>query len=178
MKPHRIVPCTANLCGHFGRALIIIPCGKQKIWHSDPKLGSIAAKEAYTSYLFKVYREYAETFGAEWRILSAKYGITHPDQLIQNYDCRFDASYLDPKQWWRLEEMAVQARALPACERLVLLGGKLYRCVLRKVFSGIYLPSEILEPFAGCNLPTTIRALRIALATRRSLCDRVPHGCS
>lgn len=151
---------------HEERTLIVVPCGARKIWHTNPHAGERPAREAYTSQLFKAYRDYAQAFGTEWRILSAKYGIMHPDQLIENYDRRFDASYLDPRNWWRLEGMVLQARALPSCDRLVLLGGNLYRCIMRRVFWGIYLPSEIDEPFAGCDLLTTIRKLRSAIETR------------
>src|SRR5262245_48916761 len=114
--------------------LVIVPCGAQKIWNTNPHLGAFIAKDAYTSQLFRSYRGYAQVFGTEWRILSAKYGIIHPDQLIENYDCKFDASYLNPQNWWRLEGMALQARALPSCDRLILLGGSLYRDIMRKVF--------------------------------------------
>jgi hypothetical protein len=152
---------------HTQTTLIIVPCGARKIWHSNPQAGERPAKEAYTSQLFKAYRDYAQAFGTEWRILSAKYGIMHPDQLIQNYDCKFDPSYLDPRNWWRLEGMVLQARALRSCDRLILLGGTLYRGIMRKVFLGIYLPSQIIEPFAGCDLPRTIRKLRIAIATEK-----------
>lgn len=144
-------------------SLVIVPCGSRKIWHSSPQAGQIAAKKAYTSQLFKAHRDYAQMFGTQWRILSAKYGILHPDQLIGNYDCKFDASYLDIKNWWKLETMVLQARALRSCDQLVLLGGTLYRAIMRKVFMGIYLPSQVFEPFAGCDLPTTIRNIRRTL---------------
>ena len=144
--------------------LVIVPCGAQKLWCRNPGAGKVAAREAYVSSLFNVYREYAQTFGTEWRILSARYGITHPEQLVENYDCKFDLSYLDPKNWWKLEGMVQQARALPRYEKLILLGGKLYREIVRKVFLGIYLPSEIVEPFAGCDLPRTMSKVRAAIA--------------
>jgi len=157
--------------------MVIVPCGARKIWHQNPHAGRTPANEAYTSQLFKAYCLYAQTFGTEWRIVSAKYGIVHPEQLIENYDCKFDASYLDPQNWWRLQGMVLQARALPNCERLILLGGYLYRSIMRKVFAGIYLPSEIVEPFAKCDLPATIRRLHtdIARAEKRDLLPGEPH---
>jgi hypothetical protein len=151
----------------LGGALVVVPCGAQKVWDKNPHAGKVAAKEAYVSSLFSAYRAYAQTFGTEWRILSAKYGIIHPEQLIENYDCKFDPSYLNPDNWWRLQGMVLQARSLPSCERLILLGGQLYRSIMRRAFSGIYLPSEIVEPFAGFDLPTTIRRLRIDIAEAR-----------
>ena len=163
----------ANRATNSGGVLVIVPCGAQKIWDRKPHAGKIAAKEAYSSLFFKVNREYAQTFGTEWRILSAKYGIMHPDQLVENYDCKFDDSYLDRRNWWKLEGMVRQARALPHFERIVLLGGKLYREIMRKVFLGIYLPKQISEPFAGCNLLATIRDVQVAIATEIGVTERV-----
>ena len=55
--------------------LVIVPCGKSKIWDRDPDAGPTAARAAYVGSPFKVNREYAETFGEAWVILSAKYGF-------------------------------------------------------------------------------------------------------
>lgn len=162
---------------HCKSTLIIVPCSARKVWQKNPKACKIPAKEAYTSQLFKLHREYAETLGTEWRILSAKYGITHPDQLVEDYDCKFDDSYLDRRNWWKLEGMVRQARALPHFERIVLLGGRLYREIMRKVFLGIYLPKQISEPFAGCNLLATIRDVQAAIATEKGVTQE-SIGCN
>jgi len=153
--------------------LIIVPCGAQKIWNRNPQAGKIPAKEAYTSQLFKVHREYAETFGTKWLILSARYGFTHPDQLIENYDFKFDRSDLDPKNWWRLGRMVEQAHSFSPCNRVVLLGGSLYREIMRRVFLGIFLPHQIIEPFANCDLPATIRSVQRAILVEKGLTGRV-----
>jgi hypothetical protein len=44
-----------------------------------------------------LHRQYAEKFGDSWRILSAWYEITHPDQLITDYDARLRESDLKPE---------------------------------------------------------------------------------
>lgn len=171
--PSRKRQTKANSAANSEGALVIVPCGAQKIWDKRPHAGKTAAKKAYTSLLFKVHCEYAQTFGTEWRIVSAKYGITHPDQLVENYDCKFDDCYLERRNWWRLEGMVRQARALPHFEQIILLGGKLYREIMRKVFLGIYLPKQVSEPFAGCDLIETIRAVQAAIATEQGLTERV-----
>jgi hypothetical protein len=153
--------------------LIIVPCGSQKIWDRNPRFGMIPAKDAYTSVLFKVHREYAETFGTAWLILSARYGFTHPDQLIENYDFKFDHSDLEPKNWWRLRAMIRQAHTFAPYQKVVLLGGKLYREITRRVLLGIVLPHRIAEPFANCDLPATIRSVQKAIAKKMGLTERV-----
>jgi hypothetical protein len=114
--------------------------------------------------LFRLHRRYAEAFGSEWRILSAWYGITHPDQLIEDYDARFRASDLHPDNWWRITEMFRQARALGGFDRLVLLRGSLYCEIARRAFEGVFLPEQVSEPFAGMDLFRTLRALKLAVA--------------
>jgi hypothetical protein len=123
-----------------------------------------------------MHRRYAEAFGTHWRILSAWYGITHPDQLIEDYDARFRESDLAQHRWWRLQGMFQQARALPRCERVVLLGGSIYRRIARHVLQGIFLPAQISEPFAGLNLLVTLRTLKATLEARHSVPERQSLG--
>ena len=71
------------------RRLVIISCSDRKIWKKFPSAGPTPAKDAYTSPIFSVSREYAEKFGDRWLILSAKYGFIEPDFVIPaNYNIR------------------------------------------------------------------------------------------
>jgi hypothetical protein len=142
-----------------------VPCGKTKIWSKNWLSGETPAKDAYISTVFKLHRKYAESIGTEWRILSAWYGFLHPDQLIQDYDAKFCNSDLHSENWWRLEGLFQQARRLPRYEQVVLLGGNLYRQIMRRSLSGIYLPTEIVEPFAGQSLLRMVRSLKQAFQT-------------
>lgn len=144
--------------------LVILPCGKLKIWSKNFLAGPTPAKDAYISPIFKVHREYAECVATEWRILSAWYGFLHPEAVIEDYDARFRASDLQPRNWWRLKGLWQQARALPHCERVILLGGALYRQVMKRALEGLYLPCEITEPFAGLGLGRTMSALRKSIS--------------
>ena len=145
------------------RVLIIVPCGARKIWDNNFLAGPTPAKDAYVSTLFQLHRKYADKFGTEWRILSAWYGFTHPEQLIENYDAIFREADLDSSNWWRFLEMFRQVRALARFDRLVLLGGSLYRRVARRAFQCFFLPSQISEPFADMGLFDTLRALKQSL---------------
>ena len=98
------------------RGLVIIACGVLKTWDRNFFVGPTAAKDAYISSSFRLHRKYAETFGTDWRILSAWYGITHPDQLICDYDAKFRLGDLGPSRWWWLQGMFQQARAVPRFE--------------------------------------------------------------
>lgn len=62
--------------------VVIIACGSLKIWDRYPGVGPTAARDAYTGTPFRTNRAYAERFGDEWRILSAKYGLIEPEFII------------------------------------------------------------------------------------------------
>jgi hypothetical protein len=62
--------------------LVVVPCGRRKIWDREPDRGSAAAAEAYTATPFRLNRQYAERFGAAQGVLSAKYGFIAPDFSI------------------------------------------------------------------------------------------------
>ena len=63
-----------------GPVAVLVGCGKAK--HD----GRLPAKEKYSSNYFGLKRDYAETVGDEWCIISAKYGVLEPDQEIDDYD--------------------------------------------------------------------------------------------
>jgi hypothetical protein len=122
------------------RTLAIVPCSKAKIWQRYPSYGVVAAQDAYTSPLFRLHRRYAEEFARKF---------SHSDL---NHS--------------RIEYMRSQAMSIPIFERVILLGGFIYRQVALKALSGIYLKNEIAEPFSGLDLLQTIRGLKLALGGR------------
>ena len=66
---------------------VIVPCTKEKIWCEKPDAGEVAAKDAYTYPPFLKWRDYAEKMvGANWFILSTKYGLIKHDKLIEKYE--------------------------------------------------------------------------------------------
>lgn len=79
--------------------LVVIACGKQKVWDRHPKAGPTPARCAYTSPIFSTSRKYAERFAERWVVLSAKYGFIDPDFIIsENYNLSFyDANAISPE---------------------------------------------------------------------------------
>lgn len=51
--------------------LVVVPCGKRKIWDKYPSAGPTKAEDVYIGAPFKVNREYAEKYGSRWVVLSA-----------------------------------------------------------------------------------------------------------
>jgi hypothetical protein len=60
--------------------MILIQCVSSKA--DEP----LPAKELYQGQYFDAMRRYAEATGDEWRILSAKHGLVHPDETLYPYD--------------------------------------------------------------------------------------------
>lgn len=60
--------------------IVLVACCGQKLDRVAP------ARDIYTSDLFKKARAWAETFGACWYVLSAKYGVLPPAREIEPYD--------------------------------------------------------------------------------------------
>ena len=73
-------------------SLIVVSCGKAKVWDRSPHTGAVPARNAYVSSLFKVCCRYAEATGIPWVILSAKYGFLDPTESITQYDVAFGKS--------------------------------------------------------------------------------------
>jgi hypothetical protein len=80
--------------------LVVIACGKQKVWDRNPKAGPTVARYAYTSSIFNTSRKYAERFAERWVVLSAKYGFIDPDFVIsENYNRSFyDANAISTEE--------------------------------------------------------------------------------
>jgi len=71
--------------------LVLVGCGNAKADEPQP------TKELYTSEYFNLKRKYAEQYGDEWAILSAKYGLLDPEMVIEPYDVTIDD--VDAGEW-------------------------------------------------------------------------------
>lgn len=60
--------------------MILVQCVNSKRDTEAP------AKDLYDSTYFDVMRRYAEATQDNWRILSAKHGLIHPETVIEPYD--------------------------------------------------------------------------------------------
>ncbi len=129
------------------KTLVIVPCGKAKIWDRKSSLDYVSAEDAYIGTFFSLNKEYARTFGDRWIILSAKYGFINPETLIQQYDVSFNNTRSNPVSTDILKEQIHQLE-LAGFERIIGLGGVQYRNRISESFGEYHI--EILFPFANC----------------------------
>jgi len=142
--------------------LVIVPCGKAKIWDKHPDAGPTAAAEAYTGPPFTVNREYAERAGGDWVILSAKYGFLRPADLIPGpYDTTFKRRSTSPIGFGALRRQ-VHQMGLDRYSEVIGLGGKEYRAAAEAAFAGTRV--RLAFPFADLALGPTMSATKRATA--------------
>ena len=104
------------------RCLVIVPCGRRKVWDAKPERGPTRAADAYTGTLFALNRRYAERFGGAWVVLSAKYGFVLPDFAIPGpYDTTFARKRSNPADPIMLRHQ-VESLGLNQYERVVEIG--------------------------------------------------------
>ena len=137
--------------------LVIIACGKSKIWAKHPDAGPTAAKDAYTGSYFRANRRYAEAQGCDWMILSGKYGLIDPDFIIPG---PYNVTFKDPSTHPVTAEYIqtqVFKHQLARYSIIVILGGREYIEITERAFGGLDIRFE--TPFAGMSMGEQIVAI-------------------
>ena len=98
----------------------LVSCCGPKLKHSAP------AAELYTSDIFTKSVAYAEHLGSPWAILSAKYGLVAPGQVIAPYDLTLSKMGADGRRRWGRMVQAQVRNAYPQGTHFVILAGRLY----------------------------------------------------
>lgn len=114
------------------------------------------AKDVYIGNLARKCQEYACMFyPTSYFILSAKYGLLHPDDIIpETYDVTFDNPRTNPISIPELIENASQKGILNT-ECIISVMPKVYTQIVRQVFPN----SRIVEPLLKCKDKEEMMAL-------------------
>jgi len=141
--------------------LVVVPCGKSKIWDKHPDHGPAPAIVAYTGTMCCLNRQYAETFGDAWIMLSPKYGFIAPDFVVPaTYDISFRLPATNPIA---VEDLRWQVRdlGLDAYSDVTALGGSGYRGAIMAAFAGT--GARLHAPFAGLPIGKMMQATKAAV---------------
>jgi len=117
------------------KVLIIIECSKEKLGYT----GSIKApaKMMYQGRLFKTVKEYAETMGFDYVIISAKYGLVFPNEIIEGYEkvlkTAEDVERIRPIVEEKLKPI------LTNYKKILVIAGEKYRDVLRNLWDARFV---------------------------------------
>ena len=149
-----------NQFRRYHNSLIIISCAKQKIWDKTPSAGPTPAKDAYVSAYFRKCRAFAEKYGTDWAIFSAKYGIISSDFIInENYDVSFktgSSALTETKLEQQLVDMEIEKY-----DAVISLCGRSYDKKLESVCKRLNLILQ--NPLAHLSIGLRIRLLKNAL---------------
>ena len=85
------------------------------------------AQDLYVSPLFLKTRAYVESRGQPWYILSAKYGLVAPEQLIEPYDLTLKQMPVAERRRWAERVMSQLQPHLDGVAEVVFLAGQPYQ---------------------------------------------------
>jgi hypothetical protein len=112
------------------KVLVITECTKEKLGYDSSV--KVPAKQMYQGRLFKAVRNYCEKMGFDYVIISAKYGLLHPDDVIEGYEMvlktKEDVERIRPQVEEKLRPI------LEKYDKVVVIAGKQYREVLKNLW--------------------------------------------
>jgi hypothetical protein len=92
------------------------------------------AKDLYVSEWFLRVRRYVEATGCRWFILSPKYGLVAPDQLLVPYEQDLKTMSVADRRTWARGIQVQMDHQLPNVEHIVVFAGQRYREFLLEYF--------------------------------------------
>ena len=113
-----------------------------------PKRATTAlAKDLYRSDWFLKARACAEAIGPCWFILSAEYGLVHPDEMIEPYEMTLDTMGAAERRKWSRRVQQQMDERMPDASLIVVLAGQRYREFLMDYLVG--RAATVHVPMAG-----------------------------
>jgi len=111
---------------------------------------SAAAKDLYQSDWFIKARSFVESKGFQWFILSAKYGLVHPDKAIAPYDKTLNTMSSYDRLEWAKRVLIQIDDTIPETSLFIFLAGRKYRENLLDPLKA--KGSEIIIPMEGLGI--------------------------
>jgi hypothetical protein len=132
--------------GGTRRRIILLGCVKLK--RSTPA----PARDLYVSPLWRKRRNYAESSGVPWLILSAEHGVLDPDDLVAPYDLALtELRVAERRAWGRAVSLDLEQRLVPLCDvALEVHAGRPYVDAIEEPLSAT--GAIVLPPLAGLTL--------------------------
>ena len=128
----------------MGRTIALVSCVKQK------QPCPAAARDLYTSALFKKSGQYAEATADQWYVLSARHGLIHPDTVVAPYEQTLNDMPAAERRAWaaRVYEQLRVVGVLTADVRILWLAGQRYRQYLSRLLAAFRQE----DPLAGMRI--------------------------
>lgn len=101
--------------------ICLISCVSKKLGHPA------TASELYISQLFRKSKQYAQSMGYTWYVLSAEYGLVSPGQWIEPYEKTLNKMRVSQRREWSKQVMVQLMEIQPGIRHVVFLAGVRYR---------------------------------------------------
>lgn len=101
--------------------IALVACVSKKMNTSMP------ARKLYCSDWFIKASRYAEQVAEEWYILSARYGLISPDQVINPYNETLNKMPVKQRRAWAQNVIADLRKVILPGTRMIILAGSSYR---------------------------------------------------
>jgi uncharacterized protein DUF6884 len=85
------------------------------------------AKDLYVSEWFRRARDYVEAIGGPWFVLSAKYGLVAPDEVLEPYEQTLNTMSIAERRAWAARVQHQMDERLRQVDRIAVLAGQRYR---------------------------------------------------
>ncbi len=146
-----------------GTIIYLLSCVRRK------RSGPAPARDLYTSPWFRKARAYADRTGRPWFVLSAKYGLIHPRDVIEPYDLTLNAMRKADRRKWASRVLTQLEPHLDDAKAVVFLAGQRYRKCLKPSLRSrgliVYVPME------GLRIGEQLRWLTKELPMAERLAD-------
>ena len=103
---------------------------------SKKSAGEAPARDFYISTWFKAVRRYVEATGEPWYVLSAKYGLVRPLQVLAPYDETLNNMKIAERRAWASRVMTQIIEFTEPVQTVVVLAGLRYREFLMDYLEG------------------------------------------
>ena len=110
--------------------LYLVSCVKTKRDTRAP------AKDLYVSPWFRKARAFVEGTGDPWRILSAEYGLIHPDEEVRPYERTLKTMRVTERRAWAERVLAGIESCVEGVDTVVFFAGQRYREFLEPALRG------------------------------------------
>jgi hypothetical protein len=107
-----------------------VSCVSKKLTTAAP------ARAFYASPWFAAVRRYVEATGDPWYVLSAKYGLVSPTQVLAPYDETLNNMKITERRAWASRVAAQMDQLLPPAQTVVVFAGLRYREFLMDYLKG------------------------------------------
>src|ERR1700722_13729 len=104
----------------YDRTIYLISCVKKK------QARSTLARDLYVSSWFVGARQFVESTGSRWFILSAKYGLASPSAILAPYELTLNRMNKAERFAWGIKVYHQLEEFLQDAEKIVILAGQNY----------------------------------------------------